>query len=242
MCAATWATCRRTSCCSTARCARTSPSACPCRRRQAIVAAADTAGPADFVNRHPQGVRHAGGRTRRSLSGGQRQAVGIARAVLHQRTDPAAGRTDQRDGLLHRGADHPARLAEFAARQDGGAGHPPHLAAGAGQPGDRGRQRPIVADGPRDRIMEALQAGRIARAADEREAAQRRSAGVRYPGDAASAHRTPELPGAGPHRDQRPGGQGGDQLRAGGRRADQPANAPPERSASCGWPLPWCCC
>ena len=40
------------------------------------------------------------------LSGGQRQAVGIARARAAQLADPAAGRTDQRHGLLHRRPGH----------------------------------------------------------------------------------------------------------------------------------------
>src|SRR5205085_10823625 len=49
----------------------------------AIVAAAEVAGLTEFVNRHPRGFDMVVGERGESLSGGQRQGVGIARAVLH---------------------------------------------------------------------------------------------------------------------------------------------------------------
>ena len=49
----------------------------------AIVAAAETAGLAEFVNRHPRGFDMPVGERGELLSGGQRQAVGLARALLH---------------------------------------------------------------------------------------------------------------------------------------------------------------
>src|SRR5258706_54349 len=49
----------------------------------AIVAAAEVAGMTDFVNRHPRGFDMTVGERGESLSGGQRQSVGLARAVLH---------------------------------------------------------------------------------------------------------------------------------------------------------------
>src|SRR5204863_6633860 len=49
----------------------------------AIVAAAEVAGMTEFVNRHPRGFDMTVGERGESLSGGQRQGVGIARAVLH---------------------------------------------------------------------------------------------------------------------------------------------------------------
>ncbi|HSW25675.1 MAG TPA: type I secretion system permease/ATPase, partial [Burkholderiaceae bacterium] len=49
----------------------------------AVLAAADTAGLTDFVNRHPRGFDMPVGERGESLSGGQRQCVGLARALLH---------------------------------------------------------------------------------------------------------------------------------------------------------------
>ncbi|HCV12981.1 MAG TPA: type I secretion system permease/ATPase [Candidatus Accumulibacter sp.] len=49
---------------------------------EAIVAAAEVAGLAEFVNRHPKGFDMLIGERGESLSGGQRQEVAIARAVL----------------------------------------------------------------------------------------------------------------------------------------------------------------
>src|SRR5258705_13537577 len=49
----------------------------------AIVAAADAAGMIDLVNRHPRGFDMPVGERGEALSGGQRQAVGLARALLH---------------------------------------------------------------------------------------------------------------------------------------------------------------
>jgi ATP-binding cassette, subfamily C, bacterial LapB len=48
-----------------------------------VLAAADIAGVTEFANRHPSGFDMLVGERGDSLSGGQRQAVGIARAVLH---------------------------------------------------------------------------------------------------------------------------------------------------------------
>src|ERR1700710_2720747 len=49
----------------------------------AVVAAAEVAGLADTINRQPHGFDMNVGERGESLSGGQRQSVGIARAVLH---------------------------------------------------------------------------------------------------------------------------------------------------------------
>jgi ATP-binding cassette subfamily C protein LapB len=50
---------------------------------QDIIAAAEVAGVTEFANRHPRGYDMLIGERGESLSGGQRQAVGIARAVLN---------------------------------------------------------------------------------------------------------------------------------------------------------------
>lgn len=129
----------------------------------AIVAAAEVAGLTETVNRHPAGFDMPVGERGESLSGGQRQSVGIARAVLHNAPmllldEPTSAMDFSSEAQITQ------RLMAFAANKtvvlvthrtsllqlvdrviviDGGK---------------------VVADGPRDRIMEALQSGRIARA------------------------------------------------------------------------------
>jgi ATP-binding cassette subfamily C protein LapB len=49
---------------------------------QTIIEAAEMGGLAEFVNRHPQGFDMLIGERGESISGGQRQGVAIARAVL----------------------------------------------------------------------------------------------------------------------------------------------------------------
>lgn len=129
-----------------------------------IVAAADVAGMTDFVNRHPRGFDMAVGERGEFLSGGQRQSVGLARAVLHhapillldeptsamdfsteaQVTGKVGAFAQNKTVVL---VTHRTSMLSLVSRvivMDGGK---------------------IVADGPRDRIMEALASGRIARAA-----------------------------------------------------------------------------
>lgn len=130
----------------------------------AVVAAADVAGLTEFINRHPRGFDMPVGERGESLSGGQRQGVGLARAVLHNAplllldeptsamdfsteaqitTKVTAFASDKTVVLV----THRTSMLAMATRViviDGGK---------------------VVADGPRDRIMEALSSGRIARAA-----------------------------------------------------------------------------
>jgi len=130
----------------------------------AVVAAAEIAGLAEFVARHPRGFDLPVGERGELLSGGQRQAVGIARAVLHgspillldeptsamdfsteaQITQRLAAYAQGKTVLL---VTHRTSLLSLVQRV---------IVI------DHGR---VVADGPRDRIMEALQSGRIAKAA-----------------------------------------------------------------------------
>ncbi len=130
----------------------------------AIVAAAEVAGLQEFVSRHPRGFDMAVGERGESLSGGQRQAVGIARAVLHNAPmllldEPSSAmdfsteaHVTQRLSVFAQGktvllVTHRTSLLSLVDRA---------IVL------DNGRN---VADGPRERIMQALQSGRISKAA-----------------------------------------------------------------------------
>lgn len=130
----------------------------------AVVAAAELAGMAGFINRHPRGFDMPVGERGESLSGGQRQGIGLARAVLHNAPillldEPTSAMDFSTEAQITQNVSqfaqgktvvlvtHRTSLLAMVTRVivvDGGK---------------------VVADGPRDRIMEALQSGRIARAA-----------------------------------------------------------------------------
>ncbi len=130
----------------------------------AIVAAAEVAGLTEFVHRHPKGFDLPVGERGELLSGGQRQAVGIARAVLHNAPillldEPTSAMDFSTEAHITQ------RLGDFAQGKTVLlVTHRTSLLAFVNRVivVDNGR---IVADGPRDRIMEALQSGRIAKAA-----------------------------------------------------------------------------
>ncbi len=130
----------------------------------AVLAAAEVAGMADFVNRHPRGFDMPVGERGDSLSGGQRQTVGLARAVLHNAPillldEPTSAMDFSTESQIT------AKVSTFA--QDKTVVLVTHRTSMLAMVTrvivvDGGK---IVADGPRDRIMEALASGRIARAA-----------------------------------------------------------------------------
>ena len=130
----------------------------------AIVAAAETAGMAELVNRHPRGFDMPVGERGELLSGGQRQSVGIARAVLHNAPvllldEPTSAMDFSTEAQIT------ARLSAFA--RDKTVVLVTHRTSLLSMVDrvivvDGGK---IVADGPRDRIMEALASGRVAKAA-----------------------------------------------------------------------------
>ena len=130
----------------------------------AVLAAADTAGLTDFVNRHPRGFDMAVGERGESLSGGQRQSVGLARAVLHNAPillldEPTSAMDFTTEAQIT------AKVSAFA--HDKTVVLVTHRTSMLAMVTrviviDGGK---IVADGPRDRIMEALATGRVAKAA-----------------------------------------------------------------------------
>jgi len=130
----------------------------------AVVAAAELAGLSDFINRNPRGFDMAVGERGESLSGGQRQGVGLARALLHNAPlllldEPTSAMDFSTEAQIT------ARVTEFAADKTVVlVTHRTSMLAMATRVIviDGGK---VVADGPRDRIMEALSSGRIAKAA-----------------------------------------------------------------------------
>jgi ATP-binding cassette subfamily C protein LapB len=130
----------------------------------AIVAAAEIAGLTEFVHRHPKGFDLPVGERGELLSGGQRQAVGIARAVLHNAPillldEPTSAMDFSTEAQVTRA------IADFAANKTVLlVTHRTSLLSMVNRVIviDGGR---VVADGPRERIMEALQSGRVAKAA-----------------------------------------------------------------------------
>jgi ATP-binding cassette, subfamily C, bacterial LapB len=130
----------------------------------AILEAAEIAGLADLVKRHPRGFDLPVGERGELLSGGQRQCVGLARAIVHNAPllllDEPTSAMDfateahitQRMQAFAQGrtlllVTHRTSMLALVQRViviDGGR---------------------VVADGPRERIMEALAAGRISKAA-----------------------------------------------------------------------------
>jgi ATP-binding cassette, subfamily C, bacterial LapB len=130
---------------------------------ESVVAAAEMAGMTDFVHRHPQGFDMQVGERGELLSGGQRQSVGIARAVLHNAPlllldEPTSAMDFSTEAYVTQ------RMAEFAQGKTVLlVTHRTSMLSFVDRVivVDQGK---IVADGPRERILQALSAGRIARA------------------------------------------------------------------------------
>jgi len=130
----------------------------------AVLVAAEIAGLDEFVNRHPRGFDIPVGERGEQLSGGQRQSVGIARAVLHNA--PILMLDEPSSAMDHSTESHvTARLAEFARDKTMVlVTHRTSLLPLATRVIviDQGK---VMADGPRDQILQALAVGRINRAA-----------------------------------------------------------------------------
>ena len=130
----------------------------------AVRDAAEVACMSEFVSRHPRGFDMPVGERGDSLSGGQRQCVGLARAVLHNSPillldEPTSAMDFSTEAQVTQ------RIGAFAAHKTVVlVTHRTSMLAMVNRVIviDGGK---VVADGPRDRIMEALAHGRIARAA-----------------------------------------------------------------------------
>ncbi len=129
----------------------------------AILAAAEAGGLMEFVNRHPDGFDMMIGERGESLSGGQRQGVAIARAFL---MDPPILLLDEPTSAMDFSSEQ-----QFKQRLQSMAAHKTVLVvthrnslldlATRVMVIDDGK---VVADGPRDQVIQALQSGRIGRA------------------------------------------------------------------------------
>lgn len=128
-----------------------------------IIKAAEVAGILDLVNGHPQGFDMLVGERGESLSGGQRQGVAIARAVIN---DPAILLLDEPTSAMDHSSEEgiKKRLNTFS--------HGKTLILVSHRVSlldmvdriivmDAGR---IVADGPKDQVVSALRQGRIGKA------------------------------------------------------------------------------
>ena len=130
---------------------------------RALVAAAELAGLTEFVNRHPEGFEMEVSERGESLSGGQRQSIAVARAVL---LDPPVLLLDEPTSSMDFATE--AQLKERM-RQFGEhktmiiVTHRTSLMDLADRiiVLDDGV---VVADGPKDKVVAALQAGQVARA------------------------------------------------------------------------------
>ena len=129
----------------------------------AILRAIRISGMEDLINAHPQGVDMQVGERGSRLSGGQRQCVGIARAVIHE---PGILLLDEPTSAMDQSTERAikTRLATFEqGRTTILITHRSSLLELVDRiiVLDQGR---VVADGPKDQVLQALREGRVKKA------------------------------------------------------------------------------
>ncbi|MCB1555827.1 MAG: type I secretion system permease/ATPase [Alphaproteobacteria bacterium] len=127
---------------------------------QDILTAAQAAGVHDFVSRHPMGYDAPVGERGEGLSGGQRQAVALARAMLHE---PRLFICDEPTNAMDTQAEEAFTRHIQAQSKDKTLiliTHRQNLLSLVDRLilVDQGR---VIADGPRDKVIEALARGRV---------------------------------------------------------------------------------
>lgn len=125
-----------------------------------LVRAAEAAGVLEFVNRHPRGFDLPVGEFGRSLSGGQRQAVAVARTFLHF---PAIYVMDEPSNGMDNRTEEQLKLNLLRRTQGKTFILVTHRSSMLNLIDrllvlDNGR---LLADGPRDAVLEALKQGKI---------------------------------------------------------------------------------
>ncbi|MBF0255794.1 MAG: type I secretion system permease/ATPase [Gammaproteobacteria bacterium] len=125
-----------------------------------VLRAAQIAGVTDFVDRHPLGFDMPVGERGERLSGGQRQAVAVARALL---TDPSILLLDEPSNSMDNTSEELVRAQLRKIMQDKTLIVVTHRASLLELVDrliiiDKGR---LVADGPKEKVLEALREGRI---------------------------------------------------------------------------------
>lgn len=127
---------------------------------QAMLRAAEIAGIAEFADRHPKGFDMPVGERGEGLSGGQRQSIAIARALL---LDPPVLMLDEPSNSLDNRSEENFK-ARLAAQLDGRTlvlvTHRASLLSLVDRliVMDNGR---VIADGPKEQVLAALSGGRI---------------------------------------------------------------------------------
>ncbi|WP_019568356.1 type I secretion system permease/ATPase [Thioalkalivibrio sp. ALMg13-2] len=135
----------------------------PLASDEAIRKAIGISGIEDLINTHPQGIDMQVGERGGRLSGGQKQSVGVARAVLHEPNmllldEPTSSMDNSTEQAMKR------RLAEFMeGRTTVIVTHRTSLLELVDRiiVLDQGR---VVADGPKDQVVQALREGRVGKA------------------------------------------------------------------------------
>lgn len=137
---------------------------CPLADDSALVRAAHIAGIDEFVNAHPRGFDMLIGERGDTLSGGQRQGVGLARAFMG---NPSIVLLDEPTGSMDHSTEETVRQRLALATKDKTVLIVTHRTALLDLVErliviDAGR---IVADGPKDRVVAALRSGQVEKAA-----------------------------------------------------------------------------